>query len=68
VLRRSLPLAAVVVAALLFIMNQGYWSHRSRPCRWVIVAAAGLTAIGVPSDRRGNTGAAVRSNWTSAPI
>ena len=33
-LRRSLPLAIFVTAALLFIMNQGYWEPRSRRCRW----------------------------------
>jgi choline ABC transporter permease protein len=48
VLRRSLPLAAFVVAALLFIMNQGYWAPTLETLSLVIVAALVSTAIGVP--------------------
>src|SRR5436853_206685 len=48
VLRRSLPLAAFVVAALLFIMNQGYWEPTLETLSLVIVAALVSTAIGVP--------------------
>jgi glycine betaine/proline transport system substrate-binding protein len=47
-LRRSLPLAAFVVAALLFIMNQGYWEPTLETLSLVIVAALVSTAIGVP--------------------
>jgi glycine betaine/proline transport system substrate-binding protein len=48
VLRRSLPLAAFVVAALLFIMNQGYWEATLETLSLVIVAALVSTAVGVP--------------------
>jgi glycine betaine/proline transport system substrate-binding protein len=48
VLRRSLPLAAFVVVALLFIMNQGYWEPTLETLSLVIVAAMVSTAIGVP--------------------
>ncbi|MGO9852992.1 MAG: choline ABC transporter permease subunit [Steroidobacteraceae bacterium] len=48
VLRRSLPLAAFVIAALLFIMNQGYWEPTLETLSLVIVAALVSTAIGVP--------------------
>ncbi len=48
VLRRSLPLAAFVTAALLFIMNQGYWLPTLETLSLVIVAALVSTAIGVP--------------------
>jgi glycine betaine/proline transport system substrate-binding protein len=47
-LRRSLPLAVFVVAALLFIMNQGYWEPTIETLSLVIVAALVSTAIGVP--------------------
>jgi glycine betaine/proline transport system substrate-binding protein len=47
-LRRSWPLAAFVVAALLFIMNQGYWEPTLETLSLVIVAALISTAIGVP--------------------
>jgi glycine betaine/proline transport system substrate-binding protein len=48
VLRRSLPLAVFVAAALLFIMNQGYWLPTLETLSLVIVAALVSTAIGVP--------------------
>ncbi|MGO9593797.1 MAG: choline ABC transporter permease subunit [Steroidobacteraceae bacterium] len=48
VLRRSLPLAAFVTVALLFIMNQGYWLPTLETLSLVIVAALVSTAIGVP--------------------
>ncbi len=48
VLHRSLPLAAFVVTALLFIMNQGYWEPTLETLSLVIVAALVSTAIGVP--------------------
>jgi glycine betaine/proline transport system substrate-binding protein len=48
VLRRSLPLAAFVTAALLFIMNQGYWLPTLETLSLVMVAALVSTAIGVP--------------------
>ncbi|TLZ36640.1 MAG: choline ABC transporter permease subunit [Gammaproteobacteria bacterium] len=47
-LRRSVPLAVFVVAALLFIMNQGYWEATLETLALVIVAALVSTAIGVP--------------------
>jgi glycine betaine/proline transport system substrate-binding protein len=47
-LRRSVPLAAFVVVALLFIMNQGYWQATLETLSLVIVAALVSTAIGVP--------------------
>jgi glycine betaine/proline transport system substrate-binding protein len=47
-LRRSLALAAFVIAALLFIMNQGYWEPTLETLSLVIVAALVSTAIGVP--------------------
>jgi glycine betaine/proline transport system permease protein len=48
VLRRSLPLAAFVLAALLFIMNQGYWEPTLETLSLVIMAALVCTALGVP--------------------
>ncbi len=47
-LRRSWPLVAFVVAALLFIMNQGYWEPTLETLSLVIVAAVAATLIGVP--------------------
>ncbi|HXQ63645.1 MAG TPA: choline ABC transporter permease subunit [Steroidobacteraceae bacterium] len=47
-LRRSLPLAVFVAAALLFIMNQGYWAATLETLTLVLVAAAVSTALGVP--------------------
>ena len=48
VLRRSVPLALFVAAALLFIMNQGYWSATLETLTLVLVAALISTLIGVP--------------------
>ena len=48
VLRRSLPLAVFVIAALLFIMNQGYWQTTLETLSLVISAALISTAIGMP--------------------
>jgi glycine betaine/proline transport system substrate-binding protein len=47
-LRRSLALAAFVTAALLFIMNQGYWIPTLETLSLVIAAALVSTLIGVP--------------------
>ncbi len=47
-LHRSIPLAAFVVAALLFIMNQGYWAATIETLALVAVAALFSTVIGVP--------------------
>ena len=47
-LQRSLPLVAFVVAALLFIMNQGYWAATIETIALVAVATLAATAIGVP--------------------
>jgi glycine betaine/proline transport system substrate-binding protein len=47
-LRRSWPLAVFVAAALLFIMNQGYWLATLETLSLVAVAALVSTVIGVP--------------------
>jgi glycine betaine/proline transport system substrate-binding protein len=47
-LRRSWALVAFIVAALLFIMNQGYWEPTLETLALVIVAAVASTLIGVP--------------------
>jgi glycine betaine/proline transport system substrate-binding protein len=47
-LRRSWALVAFIVAALLFIMNQGYWEPTLETLALVIVAAVVSTFIGVP--------------------
>ena len=47
-LRRSIPLAIFVAAALLFIMNQGYWEATLETLTLVLVAAFLSTTIGVP--------------------
>ena len=47
-LRRSIPLAIFVAAALLFIMNQGYWAATIETLTLVMVAAFISTVIGVP--------------------
>jgi len=48
VLRRSIALAVFVAAALLFIMNQGYWTATLETLSLVIVSAVVATALGVP--------------------
>ncbi len=48
VLQRSWALAGFVAAALLFIMNQGYWQQTLETLSLVLVAALAATAIGVP--------------------
>jgi glycine betaine/proline transport system substrate-binding protein len=47
-LRRSLALAAFVAAALLFILNQGYWVATLETLALVIIATLACTLIGVP--------------------
>ena len=47
-LRRSWALVAFVLAALLFIMNQGYWEPTLETLSLVIVAAVVSSLIGVP--------------------
>jgi len=47
-LRRSIPLVIFVMAALLFIINQGYWQATLETLSLVIVAAAMSAAIGIP--------------------
>jgi glycine betaine/proline transport system substrate-binding protein len=47
-LHRSVPLVLFVVAALLFIMNQGYWAATLETLSLVIVSALFSTLIGVP--------------------
>jgi choline ABC transporter permease protein len=48
VLRRSVPLAAFVALALLFILNQGYWQATLETLSLVMVATLVSAAIGVP--------------------
>lgn len=48
VLRRSWGLAAFVVAALLFILNQGYWEATLETLSLVLVATGVSALIGVP--------------------
>jgi glycine betaine/proline transport system substrate-binding protein len=47
-LRRSIGLAVFVAAALLFIMNQGYWLATIETLSLVLVSALLSTLIGVP--------------------
>ena len=47
-LRRSVPLTIFVAAALLFIMNQGYWAATVETLTLVLVAALIATLVGVP--------------------
>jgi glycine betaine/proline transport system substrate-binding protein len=47
-LRRSIALAVFVTAALLFIMNQGYWDATIETLSLVTVAAVASMLIGVP--------------------
>jgi glycine betaine/proline transport system substrate-binding protein len=47
-LRRSIALAVFVMAALLFIINQGYWQATLETLSLVIVAAVLSAAIGIP--------------------
>lgn len=47
-LHRSIPLALFIIAALLFIMNQGYWAATLETLSLVIVSALFSTLIGVP--------------------
>lgn len=48
ILHRSLTLAAFVAAALLFIMNQGYWVATLETLSLVMLSALVATVIGVP--------------------
>ena len=48
ILHRSLALAAFVAAALLFIMNQGYWMATLETLSLVMISALVSTLIGVP--------------------
>ena len=48
VLRRSWTLTAFVALALLFILNQGYWSATLETLSLVLVATFASAAIGVP--------------------
>ena len=48
VLRRSWPLAAFVILALLFILNQGYWDATLETLSLVVVATLASALIGVP--------------------
>lgn len=47
-MRRSIPLAVFVALALLFIVNQGYWSQTMETLSLVLVSALISTLIGVP--------------------
>jgi glycine betaine/proline transport system substrate-binding protein len=63
-MQRSLALATFVIAALLLIMNQGYWQQTLETLSLVLVATLAATAIGVPlgiaSARRPSLAAALR--------
>jgi glycine betaine/proline transport system substrate-binding protein len=48
VLRRSLALVVFVIAALLFIINQGYWQATIETLALVLVAAVLSALIGIP--------------------
>ena len=48
ILQRSGWLAGFVAAALLFIMNQGYWTETLETLALVLVSAALATVVGVP--------------------
>jgi choline ABC transporter permease protein len=48
ILRRSVLLAIFVVAALIFIINQGYWQATLETLSLVMVAAFFSAAIGIP--------------------
>jgi glycine betaine/proline transport system substrate-binding protein len=48
VLRRSWALAAFVALALLFILNQGYWSATLETLALVVVATLASAAVGIP--------------------
>ena len=48
ILRRSIALVVFVTVALLFIVNQGYWTTTVETLSLVIVAAVVSTVIGVP--------------------
>ncbi len=62
--QRSWALAAFVVAALLLIMNQGYWQQTLETLSLVLVATLAATLIGVPLGiacaHRPSLGAALR--------
>ena len=55
-LRRSLPLAAFVVLALLFILNQGYWEATLETLSLVVVATLASALVGVPLGIAGGQG------------
>jgi choline ABC transporter permease protein len=63
-MRRSWALAAFVTAALLLIMNQGYWQQTLETLSLVLVSAFAATLIGVPlgiaSAHRPSLAAALR--------
>ena len=63
-MQRSVALAFFVIAALLLIMNQGYWQQTLETLSLVLVATLAATAIGVPlgiaSARRPSLAAALR--------
>lgn len=48
ILRRSWSLAVFVIAALLFILNQGYWDATLETLSLVVVATIASALIGVP--------------------
>ena len=47
-IRRSIALTVFVIVALLFIVNQGYWSETVETLSLVLVAALVSTVLGVP--------------------
>lgn len=47
-LKRSVPLALFVAAALLFIVNQGFWKETTQTLALVITSSVVCMAVGVP--------------------
>jgi glycine betaine/proline transport system permease protein len=62
-LRRSIWLAIFTVLALLFIINQGYWSETTKTLALVLASATVSMAIGVPLGI-----AAARRPWLMAAM
>jgi glycine betaine/proline transport system permease protein len=62
-LRRSIWLAVFTVLALLFIINQGYWSETTKTLALVLASATVSMAIGVPLGI-----AAARRPWLMAAM
>jgi len=48
ILKRSIPLALFVAAALLFIVNQGFWKETTQTLALVVASSAVCMGLGVP--------------------